>query len=225
MVGAAPSRYHCAMAAQQFTRNYTDHSNDSGFQFEFHCDKCGNGYRSSFKSNGVGVAAQFLHAAGSIFGGTFNDLGWGADHVKDALRGSAWDGAFGEAVAEIQPKFHQCTRCGKWVCPDVCWNAKRNLCEECAPDIQESASAAQAQVAVEQVWDKARQHDQTGGVDMAQTQVAACPRCNRQLDPGARFCSGCGGPVGAAAAAFCAGCGNALAPGARFCAGCGRPSA
>jgi uncharacterized OB-fold protein len=25
----------------QFTRNYTDRSNDQGFQLEFHCDKCG----------------------------------------------------------------------------------------------------------------------------------------------------------------------------------------
>ncbi len=26
----------------EFTRNYTDHSTDRGFQFEFHFDRCGS---------------------------------------------------------------------------------------------------------------------------------------------------------------------------------------
>ena len=29
-----------------------------------------------------------------------------------------------DAIAEIKPKFRQCTRCGGWFCPEVCWNAK-----------------------------------------------------------------------------------------------------
>lgn len=48
------------MSAQAFTRNYTDHSNSDGYQFEFHCDKCGNGYRSSFKANRLGVGDSIL---------------------------------------------------------------------------------------------------------------------------------------------------------------------
>ena len=43
------------MTAQSFTRNYSDHSNDQGFQFEFHCDKCGNGYRSTFHASTLGL--------------------------------------------------------------------------------------------------------------------------------------------------------------------------
>jgi hypothetical protein len=31
-----------------FTDNYVDLSNDSGYQFEFRCERCGNGYRSPF---------------------------------------------------------------------------------------------------------------------------------------------------------------------------------
>ena len=31
-----------------FTRNYNDLSTESGFQFEFFCDCCGNGYKSTF---------------------------------------------------------------------------------------------------------------------------------------------------------------------------------
>mgnify|MGYP000567782565 CR=1 FL=1 len=158
-----------------FTRNYTDHSNDTGYQFEFKCDKCGNGYRSSFKANKLGMAAGFLKAAGNIFGGALGRAGYGADTLKDALRGSAWDDAFKEAIEELKPKFHQCSRCGKWVCPEICWNEARGLCEECAPDLQEAAAAVQAQVAVEQIGEKARKHDQTAGLDMSAPQRAERP--------------------------------------------------
>jgi hypothetical protein len=205
--------------AQSFTHNYTDHSNDTGFQFEFHCDKCGNGYRSSFQTSTLGLASSLLKAAGSFFGGSLASAGWGADHVKDALRGTNWDAAFSAAVTEIRPKFKQCTRCGHWVCPEVCWNESRGLCEDCAPDLQESAAAAQAQAAVEQINERARQTDQTGGLDLSKAQRATCSGCGANLKPKAKFCSECGKP--AAAAAFCAECGAEMAPGAKFCAGCG----
>jgi len=211
------------MTATAFTRNYTDHSNDTGFQFEFHCDKCGNGYRSTFKANKVGVAGKFFKAAGSIFGGSLWQAGNAADYMKDGLRGQAWDSAFKEAIDEIKPKFHQCTRCGIWVCPEVCWNEAKNLCESCAPNMLEEAAAAQAQTAADQVRTKARDYDQTGGLDMsAQVQhQAACPHCNARLAPNARFCAGCGKPVGAQAKSFCSQCGAEKPPGARFCPGCG----
>ncbi len=209
------------MAATAFTRNYTDHSNDSGYQFEFHCDKCGNGYRSSFKTSTIGVAASLIKAAGSLFGGALHQVGAGADHVKDALRGEAWDSAFQEAVAELKPKFHQCTKCGQWVCPDVCWNEERGLCEACAPKLAEHAAAIQAQVAVEQVWEKARKTDQTAGLDVDKPQQAACVSCGTSLQPNAKFCVGCGKPVGAAAKKFCGECGGELPGNAKFCAGCG----
>jgi hypothetical protein len=209
------------MSNQPFTRNHSDHSNDSGFQFEFHCDHCGNGYRSTFKPNALGIAAELLKAAGSIFGGHLSSAGWGAGHVKDAFRGPAWDAAFREAVDELRPKFHQCTRCGKWVCPEVCWNSARGLCEECAPDMQEQVAAVQAQVAVEQLWDKARQTDQTAGMEVGKAQAATCAHCKATLQANARFCASCGKAAGAAAKAFCVQCGGELAGGARFCGGCG----
>jgi hypothetical protein len=33
------------MALIQFTRNYQDLSTDQGYQFEFSCDRCGNGVK------------------------------------------------------------------------------------------------------------------------------------------------------------------------------------
>ena len=86
------------MAMIQFTKNYTDRSNDTGFQFEFFCDKCGNGFISRFQNSTLGVASKLLKAAGSIFGGVLGQAAYAGDHVKDALRGKAWDDAF--AVAE-----------------------------------------------------------------------------------------------------------------------------
>jgi hypothetical protein len=218
------------MATQTFTRNYHDHSNAEGYQFEYFCDKCGSGHRSSFQTSGMGLAASLFKAAGSIFGGGLASAGWGADQVKDALRGPAWDQAFKNAIEECRPQFRQCTRCGKWVCPEVCWNEARGLCEECAPDLAEQAAAIQAQVAVEQAWEKARGADQMRGLDVTSAPVAAAPTCRKcqaKLAANAKFCASCGAPAAAAAPGphFCPECGTAIEAGGRFCSGCGKPTA
>src|SRR6185295_12195850 len=143
------------MGAQAFTRNYVDHSNDTGYQFEFHCDKCGNGFRSTFHASALGVGSKIAKGLGSLFGGgSLWNAGVAADYAKDGLRGKAWDDAFQAAIEEIKPKFHQCTRCGQWVCPEVCWNAQRQLCEGCAPNLAEEAAAHQAQIASQQLAEK-----------------------------------------------------------------------
>ena len=38
----------------EFVRNYSDHSTDRGFQFEFHCDRCGSGFRTRFQPSVTG---------------------------------------------------------------------------------------------------------------------------------------------------------------------------
>jgi hypothetical protein len=210
-----------------FTRNYSDHSNDTGYQFEFHCDKCGNGYRSSFQTSALGVGAKIAHGLGSLFGGKLWAAGNAAAHMKDGLRGPAWDSAFQRAIEEIRPKFHQCTRCGNWVCPQVCWNEGRQLCEGCAPDLAEEAAHHQANIASQQLAENMRKVDQVGAVDPSAQMLSSCPSCKARVQPGAKFCASCGKPMGAAAAAktFCSGCGSPLPPGSRFCSGCGQPAA
>jgi Double zinc ribbon len=217
------------MSTQPFTRNHRDHSNDTGFQFEFFCDKCGNGHRSSFQTSGVGFAASMLKAAGSLFGGEVYRAGWGADHVKDALRGPAWDGAFQKAIEECRPQFRQCSLCGKWVCPEVCWNHARGLCEDCAPDLGEHAAHIQAKVAVEQAWTQARAGDQIQNIDVkspgvAVAAAAACKKCHAALTTGSKFCAQCGTPAEVAGPKFCAQCGGQLTAGSKFCAQCGKPA-
>jgi hypothetical protein len=204
-----------------FTRNHTDHSNDNGFQFEFHCDKCGNGRMSPFKANAVGMASTLLRAAGSLFGGRLGDAANAGDHLKDALRGGARDEAFKAAVEACTPHFRHCTKCGNWVCPEACWNAKVGLCEDCAPNLAEHAASISAQVAVEQTWEKARASDQTEGIDMKQKRVAACPHCNAAVE-GGKFCPSCGKPL-AGKKVFCKECGKEMNAAAKFCAECGTP--
>jgi hypothetical protein len=206
------------MAMIQFTKNHSDHSNDQGFQFEFFCDKCGNGYMSRFVANKLGVAAGLLRAAGSIFGGTLGRAGYAGDAVKDVFRGAAWDDAFAGAVAEGREKFKHCTRCGKWVCPEACWNENRSLCEACAPDLQEEAASAQAQAAVEQVREKARATNLVEDVDLKAHQVAACPHCNARVE-GGKFCPECGKPLSSAGP--CRKCGASYT--GKFCPECGTP--
>ncbi len=205
------------MAMIEFTANHTDHSNDQGYQFEFHCDKCGNGYMTPFVASKVGMASGFLRAASSLFGSSaLSRAAQAGDYAKDSMRGKARDDAFGAAVQEGKKHFKKCSRCGKWVCPESCWNAERSMCEDCAPDLMEEAAAAPAQAATDQVWDKARQTDQTGGLDVTKKVTAAeCPHCGAKAGPG-KFCGECGKELHPKTQ--CPGCHAKLAAGAKFCA-------
>jgi hypothetical protein len=214
------------MSSIAFTQNYRDHSNDTGYQFEFFCDKCGNGHRSEFKASVLGVGAKIARGLGSLFGGSsLWNAGNAADHMKDGLRGGAWDGAFKNAIEEIKPKFHQCTRCGKWVCPEVCWNEQKQLCEGCAPNLAEEAASHQAHIASDQLAQKMRDVDQVANIDPAAEMLGACPHCQARIQAGKKFCGSCGKPVGSGAKkGFCTGCGAEMTAGTKFCGDCGQAS-
>lgn len=213
------------MADIAFTKNYTDHSSAQGYQFEFHCDKCGNGFRSSYVASKIGMATNILGAAASLFGGLASQAANAGEHLKDALRGKAWDDAFAAAIGEIKPKFHQCTRCGKWVCPDVCWNGKASLCKGCAPDFAEESAAAQADAlrgaVAEQMAKKAGEADLVGKLDVKSQAAAVCPHCAAPAT-GGKFCGSCGKPMVAASAA-CPKCKAEIPAAAKFCPDCGTP--
>lgn len=212
------------MANTAFTRNYTDHSNQQGYQFEFHCDKCGNGYRSSFAQNKLGTATQLLEGAAGMFGGLFGQAASAGSTLNNVLRGKAWDDAFANAITEIKPRFKQCTRCGKWVCPEVCWNPSATLCKDCAPDFAEEKAVGQAealkQVVRDQIYQKTVGTDLVGGMDVTKQAAGACPHCGARVE-GGKFCASCGKPLAAKTA--CKGCKAELAAGAKFCAQCGSP--
>ena len=80
----------------EFTRNYSDHSTDQGFQFEFNCNRCGNGYRSSFQPWAVGAVSGALNTASSLFGGIFGQ----AANVGESVRSATWQQAKDKAFLE-----------------------------------------------------------------------------------------------------------------------------
>ncbi|HEY6186200.1 MAG TPA: zinc ribbon domain-containing protein [Pyrinomonadaceae bacterium] len=212
------------MALIPFVRNYEDLSTDRGYQFKFYCDKCGNGYLSSFQTSTIGTAGSLLRAAGDLFGGWASSAGNSAYEMQRAVGGKAHDNALQTAVEEGKQHFHQCSRCGKWVCPEVCWNASAGQCEECAPDYQEELASSHAQAKAdatrEQLQEKARATDYASKIDMsADSHVRAPSRAEQQATARSANCSSCGAEVGRAK--FCPECGTPTKPARPTCAGCG----
>ncbi len=202
-----------------FTDNYTDLSSQRGFQFKFSCEKCGNGYMSTFRANKLGMAAAAADVAGSLLGGIFGRAAQTAQSLQSMAAGPQHDSALEAAVKEISPLFKQGPRCGKWVCEPVCWNKKAGLCENCAPDLDEEIAAAQAAAAKEQIVEKVRQVDYLAQRDLAQVAPALCPKCGAKTQ-GGKFCPDCGAAI--SAKKKCAHCGAEADGTPKFCPECGK---
>ena len=207
------------MVAIRFTGNYQDLSTDRGYQFKFFCERCNNGYMSSFKTSTIGMAASAVRVAGSLFGGIFGSAANSSYEIQQAVGGPAHDAALKEAVDEISPTFKQCTRCGNWICEPICFNKKAGLCEGCAPDLDEELASAQAEAAKEQVHEKARTVDWTKSRDVATVIGAVCPSCSAKTQ-GGKFCMECGGTLSQKKS--CKECGAQAEGNPKFCPECGQ---
>lgn len=197
------------MSLIQFVNNYQDLSTDKGYQFKFYCDKCGNGYMSQYQASYLGMAGSFLNAASDLLGWS-RSAGNSAYEVQRAVGGSAHDSALKTAVEEGKQHFHQCSRCGKWVCPEACWNEAANQCESCAPHYEEELAAAHAQAKAEamkqQLYQKAQETDYTSGIDMSIGSVPASPNAVKPAEQYTPKLCVCGFEVGNAK--FCPECGT-----------------
>ncbi len=206
----------------EFTRNYSDHCTEQGFQFEFNCNRCGNGYRSNFQPWAVGTVTGALDAASSLFGGIFGQAASMGERVRSATWQQARDKAFLEAAASLKPNFLQCPRCTAWVCQKSCWNQARGLCKGCAPDLGVEISAQQSSKALEKIQTdiSADSEDETVIGSIGKSKVkASCPNCNAPLAANVKFCPECGTKL--QEKKFCGECGAALTPSAKFCPECG----
>ncbi len=206
------------MSLIQFTRNHTDHSTDKGYQFEFFCDRCGNGFRSEFKASAIGMAGSALRTVGNIFGGMLGSVGGSTYEMERAAQGAGRDSAFRAAIEEAKPNFKQGPKCSHWVCGATCWNGKRMLCYDCAPDIETELASAQAQATVEQMRQKVQEQDLTKGLNLTAEAAALCPGCGARTQ-GAKFCPECGKPL--RPKNECGRCGTTVEAGTKFCPECG----
>lgn len=206
----------------QYTRNYNDLSNDHGFQFEFFCDRCNSGFRTRFQASALGMVSGALDTASGLLGGFFGQAANISDRVRTASWQKARDDAFEKALEELKGEFAQCPRCNSWVCRARCWNTKRGLCKNCAPDLGVEMSAAQVSRSVEEIWAHAAMAEEDKKLaegNWRETIVATCPECEQPLASNVKFCPNCGAQL--KKAAHCTECGAKLQPGAKFCAECG----
>ncbi len=201
-----------------FTSNYSDLSDENGYQFEFRCDICGSGYRSEFIRSNLGTVGNLLSGAGSIVGGFFGSAGNAADRVKDITDRGARDEALKKAANEIMALFTRCTRSNNWV-DETCWNEARGLCVSCAPKLASEMEAERASVEIQQMRTAMAQETVFSGDTSARSTV--CATCGKPVGS-EKFCSNCGSPTGQNK---CAQCGGDLPVGAKFCGNCGAKSA
>lgn len=212
------------MTRIEFTRNYNDLSTNQGFQFEFNCDRCGNGYRSRFQPNPLGYASTAMDAANSLLGGIFGRAADMAEKARSAAWEKAHDTAFVTAMDELKPDFVQCPRCMSWVCRKSCWNSTPGLCKNCAPDLSTEMAAAQAEKNRQKVWESADSTSVTDEVvgnskNWKEGVKAGCPSCGASVAHGAKFCPECGTKL--AQKSFCTECGAEIKPASKFCSECG----
>lgn len=118
--------------------------------------------------------------------------------------------------------FLQCPHCHTWVCKDECWNTRKGLCKECAPDLGVEMAAAQSERAVEEIHAHAAMAEEDkhlATADWRQNIVAKCPECGTPMQTNSKFCPECGALV--KPDAKCKTCGSKLLPKAKFCPECG----
>jgi hypothetical protein len=201
------------MALTEFVRNVEDVSDDGGYKFRFHCDRCKDGVESQYVTSAAGLLKTGLEV--------FSMFRWLGGHTRSAvdgidrgLRGKERDQAYERAVNEAKVHFSKCSHCGQWVCSH-CFNKSVGLCEGCAPDAHEAAARQAAELAAARSVDNVRK-----APEPVVAQVL-CPACASPTG-GGKFCQNCGQAVGQTKA--CSGCNKPLAAGAKFCGDCGKPA-
>ncbi|MGH2724303.1 MAG: zinc ribbon domain-containing protein [Actinomycetota bacterium] len=202
-----------------FTDNYTDRSSEAGYQFEFFCERCGNGYKSGFQASALGIGTKVARGLGGILGGALGNVGYAGQEAKDLTESQAKDRALAKAVEEMKPYFHQCHKCGQWVCNEICWNEEFGLCVNDAPKLEQELAGMQSQAQIQQVQQKVQEVDWTKDVNVERRQVALCPNCGAEAQHSGKFCPSCGQAL--SMPVTCAKCGTESPRGTKFCPECG----
>lgn len=212
------------MGELKFADNYGDISVqsgvNSGFQFEFYCERCGDTWRTDFVPYRSGQASGWLSKAAGLLGGVLGGAGETVEGLAEAGWRKAHDQAFKEAVEQAKRHFHRCARCFQYVC-EVCFNRESGLCLNCAPDAEVEIEAARAQGDVYAAGKKAALEGIRRGKqrDVKRTRQLICPECGTETH-GAKFCPECGFQLGGKT--HCPSCSTEVSPTSNFCPECGR---
>jgi hypothetical protein len=211
------------MSEIKFSKNFTDHSVQSGanagFQFEFYCERCSDAWRSEFVPYRGEQASSWLGKAAGMFGGVLGAASTAAEGLAQEGYGKAHDAAFTAAIEQAQHHFHRCARCLKYTC-DTCWNSDKGLCRDCAPTLEVEINAARAEGEVQAAREAALAEGKQRGQqkDVKHDQQLVCPQCHAETH-GAKFCPECGAKL--AVVSQCPKCSAEVPPGTKFCPECG----
>ncbi len=207
----------------RFGDNYNDLSKesgvDAGFQFEFHCENCGDAWRTPFVPYRRGQASSWLSKASDLLGGFLGGMSDMVGGVAESGFGTSRDAAFRDAVKLAQGHFHRCGTCSQYVC-DRCWNRGKGLCLQCAPDVQAEIESAKARGETDAAIEAATEEGRSRGkkLDVKTDRQLVCPSCGEKAG-GGKFCAACGAKMDTKAC--CPECGKPVTPADAFCRECG----
>jgi hypothetical protein len=203
-----------------FSSNVIDCSTNEGYQFEFTCQRCGNGFRSEFRHSVIGFGGRIAALGGSLFGGEIGNkveqVGLMAQWGHSGNRGSTNDQRLLEASRDVADEFRQCRGgCHDWVCRQGCWDERAGACHNCA--------AARQQDYGQQQYGNQYGQQQYGNQQYGQQQqygqpTRYCGHCG--AEGSGKFCGSCGTSYDAPP---CKGCGSPQR-GTQFCQNCGTPA-
>lgn len=204
------------MGEISFSDNYNDMSDETGFQFEFYCEGCGDVWRTEYKRYLAGTTSGIFKTVGSLLGGLLGGAERVADQVSDAGYRSAHDKAFVESVEQAKIHFQRCRQCGNYFC-NKCFNMNLRLCATCAPSIDEASNIAARQAEIAIAAEKAAAAVKSGKRRTDGNVI--CPSCGARVRSG-KFCSECGEPM--TEKKRCKSCDAELEGSPKFCPECGQ---
>lgn len=204
------------MSEIRFSDNHRDLSTQSGFQFEFYCERCGESWRAPFDRYAAGTLEGVLGAASNLFGGVFGSARNAVSEFSSGGYSQAKDAALVRASEQARAHFHRCPRCSQNLCND-CWNPDEGTCISCVPRLEAEVASINREAKINKARETAYATATVTDADM-QTRVVGCPSCGAAVGQ-AKFCPECGTAVSLTRA--CAGCAAQIPRSAKFCPECG----